>query len=137
MNNSFEDGRGLGKKVDTEPSLLISDADTSKDYFKKPLKLLKKKLQDNKKKYINSSFTNQSSGMIEGNYATADRYVKSNRKIRTNTEKSKEEIVINTSYAQAERNRYMNEQQFMKKQRLEEKAQWQQQLKKEAQNMRR
>lgn len=45
MNNSFEDGRGLGKKVDTEPSLLISDADTSKDYFKKPLKLLKKKLQ--------------------------------------------------------------------------------------------
>lgn len=48
--------------------------------------------------------------MIEGNYVTADRYVKSNRKIRTNTEKSKEEIVINTSYAQAERNRYMNEQ---------------------------
>ena len=58
MNNSFEDGRGLGKKVDTEPSLLVSDADTSKDYFKKPLKLLKKKLHENKKKYINSSFTN-------------------------------------------------------------------------------
>ena len=62
--------------------------------------------------------------MVEGYSSTADRYVKSNRKIRTNTEKSKEEIVINTSYAQAERNRYMNEQEFMKKQRLEEKAQW-------------
>ena len=62
--------------------------------------------------------------MIEGYQASADRYVKSNHKIRTNTEKSKEEIVINTSYAQAERNRYMNEQEFMKKQRLEEKAQW-------------
>ena len=45
INDSFDDNRGLGKKIDTEPNLLISDFDASKDYFKKPLKLLKKKIQ--------------------------------------------------------------------------------------------
>ena len=49
-DDELEDERGLGKKIDTEPNLLISDVDLSKDYFKKPLKLLKRKIQENKRK---------------------------------------------------------------------------------------
>ena len=112
---------------------MISDFESSKDYFKKPLKLLKKKIEENKKKSkmnnASGTFTNESYCKIE-----PDRY--NEHRIRTNTERSREEIVINTEYAKAERDRYIHEQLFMRKQREEEKSKWEEELKKEARHMR-
>ncbi len=45
-------------------------------------------------------------------------------KIRSNTQESREELIINTQLAKAQRDRYMNEQLVLKKQREEDKLKW-------------
>jgi len=47
------------------------------------------------------TFTNQSYSKVD-----TDRY--NENKIRTETERSREEVVINTEYARAQRDRYIN-----------------------------
>ena len=60
MNDDY-DSRGYGNKVDTEPNMVCLDLDSNRDFFKKPLKLLKKKINEQKKKNagnVSASFTN-------------------------------------------------------------------------------
>jgi hypothetical protein len=43
------EGQSKSRKIDTEPAIIISEFELeNKDYFKRPLKLLKKKLQERK-----------------------------------------------------------------------------------------
>lgn len=53
-----------------------------------------------------------------------DEKVKNNQKIRSNTEDSRDEFVIDTQVARAERDRYINEQLVLKRQREQEKVKW-------------
>ena len=71
----------------------------------------------------NDSYTNESTSRFEIDKVYHDRDSKYNirdtSKIRSNTENSVEESVINTSLAKAQRDRYVNEQLFMQKQRMQ------------------
>ena len=123
LNDSFDDTRNLGNRVVTEASLLVSDKDISKDYFKKPLKLLKKKIQENKQKSnLNSqtnftnSYTDESSTRLDFSKVQVNERGNPS-KIRTVTERSAEEVVINTELAKKERDRMYNEQVHMRRQR--------------------
>lgn len=44
--------------------------------------------------------------------------------LRSNTETSREEIAINTMISRAERNRYIEQQKLIQKQREDEKRKW-------------
>jgi hypothetical protein len=124
LNDSFE-GRAASKRVVTESSLLVADLESSKDYFKRPLKLLKKKLQESKRMSRPnnssqvSSFTNESSAKLslEKIYGEEQGGQPQPRKIRCNTDNSRDELAINTQLAQAERDRYNNEKAVMLRQR--------------------
>ena len=113
--------------------MVISDLDSNRDFFKKPLKLLKKKLDEQKRKknkYNNSnvsaSFTNESSRGIELDklYRDEPRNHGSTSNNRLDGDNSQGEAVIQTSIAQAERDRYVHQRRFMDRQRQEEKARW-------------
>jgi hypothetical protein len=92
--------------------------------------LLKKKLKERQQKYISNfstSIDNESNAPKEepeGEEEEENTVPYASSKIRTVSEKSREETAINTQLAKAERDRYINEQLILKRQKEKEKVKW-------------